>query len=383
MSVLVPVILMPMAAAAYDSGDGGAASVFHVYVGSYAQGQDQGIYLLEFDASTGRLALVGRACETESPSFLALHPSLPVVYSVGETTRPEGTVSAWRIDEATGCLSLINAQSSRGLAPCHISVAPSTRHVAVANYVSGSVVLLPIREDGGLDGACAVVQHEGSGPNASRQEGPHAHSVFFDPSGSVLIAADLGIDKVLLYRYDAQAATISPHEQPYVAVAPGAGPRHLAHHPSGRFVYVVNELDSTVTMFQRDPDSGTLVQRSVVSTLPAGFEGESTTAEVRVHPSGRFLYASNRGHDSIAVFAIGLHEGLPTPVGHRSTGGRTPRNFSLDPTGRYLLAANQDSDSVNVFQIDRERGMPEPTGGEAAAPRPVCLVFREKRAGAR
>lgn len=369
MSMFVRMALMPMAAMAGVGADA-EAQVLRVYIGTYADG----IYLMTFDPETGRLESRGRACETEAPSFLALHPSAPLLYSVGETGRPEGTVSAWRIDEATGRLALISVQSSRGTAPCHIAVAPSEKHVAVANYGTGSVTLLPIRADGGLDAPCAVVQHEGTGPNAARQEGPHAHSVYFDSSGERLLAADLGADKVFLYRYDADAGTLAPHAQPFASAPPGAGPRHLAFHPSGELLYALNELDSTITTYARDPQSGSLERKAVTPTLPDDFDGGSTTAEIRVHPSGRFLYASNRGHDSIAVFAIGA-DGLPVSAGWTPTGGQTPRNFNLTPDGRYLLAANQESDTVVVFRVDPETGALEPSGDVASAPRPVCVLF--------
>lgn len=343
MNSLLSLVVIPLAIASSNTaGNPDAAARWRVYVGTYAQGDEKGIYLLEFYPESGQLALQGRACEAESPSFLALHPSQPVLYAVGEMVQPEGIVGAYRIDPKSGLLTLINQQSSKGTTPCHLSVAPSVKHVAAANYSSGAVALFPILADGGLGEASAVVRQQGKGPNVQRQEGPHAHSVNFDASGRYLYAADLGLDKLFIYRYDPDAGTLSPREPPFVSLPPGAGPRHLAFHPSGRYAYVVNELDSTVAAFTRDLDTGGLHPIGSASTLPTGYDGHSTTAEIRVHPSGRFLYASNRGHDSIAVFSIDTSSGKLTPLGCTPTGGKTPRNFNIDPTGRYLLAANQD-----------------------------------------
>ncbi len=372
MHAIIPLAMMPLAAVlSATEAEADPATPMRVYIGTYAQG----IYLLEFDPADGSLESRGRAGDVEAPSFLAEHPSKPLLYSVGEMDQPEGTVRAWRIDGSTGMLTLINEQSSRGIAPCHIAVAPSEQHVAVANYVTGNALLLPIREDGGLDEPSDIVQHDGSGPNAARQEGPHAHSVTFDPEGERLLVADLGIDQIRIYQYDAGEGTLAPHDQPYVDLPPGAGPRHVAIHPTGEWVYVVNELDSTVTTFAREPEAGTLQRQTTVPTLPEDFDGDSTTAEIRVHPSGKFLYASNRGHDSITVYSLETDPSAPVLVDHTSTEGQVPRNFNLDPTGAYLLAANQGSDTVVVFRINPDTGRLTPTGATADVPRPVCVHF--------
>ncbi len=372
----LPLALLPTAFVSVNvGGSPDTATGWRAYIGTYARGDERGIYLLDFSPETGELTLNARACEAEMPSFLALHPSQPILYAVSEAGQPEGTVGAYRIDAESGLLTPINQQSSKGASPCHLVVAPFERHVAVANYSSGTVALLPILGDGGLGEATAAFQHEGASADPGRQKRPHAHSVNFDASGHRLYAADLGIDQVLTYRYDADQGTLTPDEPPFVSLAPGAGPRHLSFHPSGQYAYVVNELDSTVTAFAKDAETGRLDPMGSVSTLPPGYEGKSSTAEIRVHPSGRFLYASNRGHDSIAVFSIDPSSGQPTPLGHTPSGGKTPRNFNLDPTGVYLLVANQDTDNVVVFRIDPEQGLLTPTGNSVSVPKPVCVVF--------
>jgi 6-phosphogluconolactonase len=348
-----------------------------VYLGTYTGASSQGIYLVEVHEKAGRLFDRGLAAKTENPSFLAMHPKLPVLYAVGEIEGDGdgGTISAFRIDAETGTLSLLNQASTGGAGPCHVAVAPSGAHVAVANYSGGSVALLPLGEDGSLSPASAFVQHTGSSVHPKRQEAPHAHSVNFDPAGTYLLSADLGTDQLLVYRYDAAAGTLTPHDPPFAALPPGAGPRHFVFHPSSKFVYVVNELDSTVSVFSWNWETGVLEALQQVGTLPKDFTGDSTTAEIRVHPTGRFLYASNRGHDSIAVFSIDSKTGLLSLVSHSPTGGSTPRNFNLDPTGRFLIAANQRSDSVFLFRVDQNTGALTATGSSVAVGAPVCVLY--------
>jgi 6-phosphogluconolactonase len=245
--------------------------------------------------------------------------------------------------------------------------------VLVANYGGGSVCVLPILDDGQLDGATALVQHEGSSVNPRRQRGPHAHSVNVSPDDRFAFVADLGLDKVMIYRFDVTAGTLAPADPPWASVSPGAGPRHFAFHPGGKFAYVINELQSTVTAFAYDPERGSLDDLQTVSTLPSDFKDNNSTAEVLVHPSGNFLYGSNRGHNSIAVFAIDARTGWLSPVEKESTRGSTPRNFGIDPTGRYLLAANQASDAIVVFRIDKATGALTATGQEIEVPSPVCV----------
>lgn len=374
LSLLAFVILAAFGADAASGPDS-----WRVYIGTYTRGASEGIYLLHFDAETGQLEMRGLAGATENPSFLAAHPTLPVLYATGtmgpDSAHPGGTVSAFRIEPETGLLTLLNHESTRGDGPCHVAVAHSGRHAAVANYSGGSVALLPLDGGGRLLPASDFAQHEGSSIHPDRQQRPFAHSVNFDAAGRFLFAADLGADRIFVYRYEPETGAIPPNDPPAVALAPGAGPRHFAFHPSGRFAYAVNELDNTVTAFAYDAEGGRLTPLHSVDTLPAGFEGDNTTAEVRVHPSGRFLYASNRGHDSIAVFAIDPDTGMLRAAGHTPTGGRTPRNFNLDPSGRFLLAANQQTDNVVVFRIGETDGSLTPTGQSVDVPTPVCVLF--------
>jgi 6-phosphogluconolactonase len=354
------------------------AETLRVYVGTYTQGDSRGIYWFDLDRDTGEASEPVLAAEATNPSFLAIHPNKRFLYAVGEIGRYEGqssgSVSAFEI-EATGDLRPINTQPSRGAGPCHLIVDHVGRNVLVANYGSGSAAVLPIREDGGLAPASGFSQHAGSSVNERRQEGPHAHSINLDAEGRFALVADLGLDKILVYRYDGEAGTIAPHV--VARVAPGGGPRHFALHPSGRFAYTNNEMTSSVTAFVYDAEHGLLGEFQTVSTLPQDFDGNNSTAEIRVHPSGRYLYVSNRGHDSIAAFSIDSESGRLTPLGHTSTQGQTPRNFNLDPSGRFLLAANQNSHSVVLFRVDPATGELAPTGQELSIPSPVCVRFFE------
>ncbi|MCC6695816.1 MAG: lactonase family protein [Candidatus Hydrogenedentes bacterium] len=355
---------------------------WRVYIGTYTGGGSEGIYLLTLDPETGQLAKVGVAAKTQNPSFLAMHPTKPILYAVGEmpadAQHPGGTVSAFRIDEESGMLTLLNQESSKGPGPCHVAVAPSGRHVAVANYGGGSIALLPIHEDGSLGAASAFVQHEGKSVNPKRQEGPHAHSVNFDRAGTFLFAADLGADKVFIYRYDGEKGLLTANQPAFASLAPGAGPRHFTFHPAGHAAYVVNELDNTVAYFTYDAEAGRLDFVDAYTTLPDGFGGVNYTAEIRINPLGNYLYASNRGHDSIAAFLIDPDAGTLIARGHTSTGGKTPRNFNLDPEGRYLLAANQDSGNIVVFRVNPGLGTLEDTGSSVEIPSPVCVVFMRR-----
>jgi 6-phosphogluconolactonase len=352
-----------------------------VHVGTYTGPSSKGIYAARLNASTGALTEPVLAAETPSPSFLALHPSRPVLYAVNEIGefegKPAGSVSAFAIDRATGLLKAINRQSSGGGGPAHVSVDAQGRHVFVANYGGGSVAALPVAGDGGLRPMSGFVQHTGSSVNPARQKGPHAHSIDLDPSGARAYVADLGLDKILIYRYDATAGTLTPSDPPFATVAPGSGPRHVAMHPSGRFLYVTNEIVLTVTAFAREAASGGLKSLQTISTLPEGVATQPaySTAELTMHPSGRFLYGSNRGHDSLTVFAVDQSTGRLSYVQNEPTGGSTPRSFGIDPSGRWLLAANQRSDSIVVFRIDQASGRLAPTGTRVSVGSPVCITF--------
>jgi 6-phosphogluconolactonase len=284
-----------------------------------------------------------------------------------------GAVSAFAVD-ATGRLFFMNQQPSSGADPCHLAVDPSGRHLLVANYSSGTIAVLPFASLGRLSPSSSVHDHRGSGPNPVRQTGPHAHAVVFDPSGRFVFEADLGADRIHLFRFDPASGRLDPDQARDTALPPGAGPRHLAWHPSGRLLYAINELGSTITAFLFDALSGELTAVQRVSTLPDGFTGPSTAAEIAVLPNGRFLFASNRGHDSLAVFAVDPSSGRLTAAGHVPAGGMGPRHFAVDASSRWLLAANQGSDAITLFRLDADTGHLTPAGA-VAVPSPVCVLF--------
>lgn len=356
-----------------------AGGEYIVYVGTYTRQKSKGIYAYRLDAGTGKMTTIGLVAEVANPSFAAVHPSRRFLYAVSEMAgaggQKGGAVSAFAIDRATGKLTLLNQASSRGSGPCYVTVDKTGKNVLVANYGSGSVAALPIKEDGSLGEASAFAQHTGSSVNPKRQQGPHAHSINLSPDNRFAIAADLGTDQLLVYRFDATKGSLEANEPAFTKVNPGAGPRHFAFHPNGRFAYVINEIQSTVTAFAWDAARGALRELQTVSTLPKDFTGDNTTAEVQIHPTGKFLYGSNRGHDSIAVFAIDGEKGTLTPIEHVPTQGKTPRNFAIDPTGSYLIAANQNSDNIVLFRIDRKTGRLTPAGLAFEVGAPVCVKF--------
>ncbi|MCZ7638210.1 MAG: lactonase family protein [Verrucomicrobia bacterium] len=352
---------------------------FTVYVGTYTGPKSEGIYAFDFNAASGTVAELGCVANVTHPAFLALHPRKPLLYAVNEVNeasgRKTGAVTAFAVDRETGRLTAINQQSSGGAGPCHLTVDATGRCVLVANYGGGSVAVLPIRPDGALAEPSAVVQHTGSSVNPSRQREPHAHSINLSPDNRFAFVADLGIDQVRVYRFDPSRGTLESHDPPAATLAPGAGPRHFAFHPSGRWAYVINELQSTVTTFAYNAYGGRLATVQSVPTLPADFTGASTTAEIVVHPSGRFAYGSNRGHDSLAVFAISPVDGTLRVIEHVPTQGRTPRNFAVDPSGRTLWVANQGSDNLVVFRVDPDTGRLTATGQRLEVGSPVCVRF--------
>lgn len=358
---------------------------YHVYLGSYTGAKSKGIYVARFDPKTGSLSAPELAAEIPSPSFLALHPKRPWLYAVNEVGsfggKPSGSVSAFTVDAKSGKLTPINQQSSGGSGPCHLTVDAAGRNVLVANYGGGSVAVLPIREDGSLGEPTAVVQHKGSSVNPERQKEPHAHSINLDAANRFAFAADLGLDKIMVYKFDVEAGTLVPNRPSFAAVKPGAGPRHFAFHPSGKFAFVINELQCTVTAFSYNAKEGFLQELQTISTLPptSSVERGFSTAEIVAHPSGQFLYGSNRGHDSIVVYSVNPRSGRLSYVENASTQGKTPRNFNIDPTGGYLFAANQGSDSVVVFRIDTATGKLTPTGTTIEVGTPVCIRFLKAR----
>ncbi|NOS71133.1 MAG: lactonase family protein [Verrucomicrobia bacterium] len=352
------------------------AAEYHVYFGTYTGAKSKGIYLSRFDSSTGRLTPPELAVGAKNPSFLAVHPTERFLYAVGETDG-KGSVLAFSLDSKSGHLTTLGQQSAGGGGPCHLSVDATGKSLLVANYGSGSVASLPVRVDGSLGEPASVIQHAGSSVNPRRQAGPHAHAINVSPDNRFALVPDLGLDKVLVYRLNSATATLNTNEPPFGSVEHGAGPRHLAFSPDGRFVYVINEMGSSVTTFNYDPRNGAMFETQNTSTLPKDYEGAaaSSCAEIAAHSSGRFVYASNRWHDSIAVFAVDPKTGKLTPVQHESTQGKTPRHFAIDPTGRWLIAENQGSDSVVVFSLDAQTGKLKPTGQTLTLGSPVCAVF--------
>jgi 6-phosphogluconolactonase len=352
---------------------------FWVFIGTYTGPKSKGIYRFAFDPATGELTGGELAGEAVSPSFLAVHPTHRYLYAVNEVDdfggKRTGGVTAFALDAATGKLTLLNSQPSGGDGPCHLAVDRAGKHVLVANYAGGSATVLPIGPDGRLGKATAFVQHSGSSVNKERQEAAHAHSINLDPADHVAVVADLGLDQVKVYKYDSDKGTLTPGDPPFVATAPGAGPRHFAFHPSAPFAYVINELDCTVLPLAYDAAKGSFKPLAPVTALPASLKPEYTTAEVQVHPSGRFVYGSVRGQNSIAVFAVDPKTGALTPTSRQGQGVKTPRNFGIDPTGNFLIVANQDSDSLVVFRIDPKTGALTPVGRKEGVGSPVCVKF--------
>ena len=348
-----------------------------LYVGTYTSGKSEGIYVYRMDRASGELKRFN-SIKAVNPSFLAIDRSRRYLYAVNEVPefggKPGGAVSAFAIDPANGNLRFLNQQPSLGADPCHLTVDRKGRSLLVANYTGGNVAVLPIQRDGILGPATDLKQHEGSGTK-EQQKGPHAHCIILDRTERHALAADLGIDKVMIYRFDQTTGKLEPGKQPWASLQAGAGPRHLTLHPSGKYAYVINELDSTVTVFRYHGANGTLSPLETVSTLPDNFTGTSFCADVHVSPSGKFLYGSNRGHDSIVTFAVDQRTGKLKQLEHVSTEGKWPRNFIIDPTGRFLLVANQHTDNVVTFRIDSQTGKLKPSGHLAEIPVPVCLKF--------
>jgi len=351
-----------------------------MYVGTYTEdgSKSKGIYAYRFDADTSEITPIGLAAETINPSFLAVHPNHRFLYAVNETGdykgQKSGAVSAFAIDRATGKLTLLNQVASKGADPCYIVVDKTGKYVLVANYTGGSVAVFPVMKDGKLGEASAFVQHTGHGTNPERQEGPHAHSIDLTPDNRFAIVDDLGLDQTVVYKFDAKGSLV-PNGAQFGRADAGAGPRHFALHPNGRFGYVVNEMGSDVSVFAFDGAGGVLHPVETISTIPKGFAEHNDDAEIAIHPSGKFLYASNRGHDSIAVFTVDSNTGHLTVVEYVPTQGKIPRSFEMDPTGSLLFAENQKSNDIVVFRIDQQTGQLTPTGKVLEVVEPVCVKF--------
>src|SRR5579864_7728164 len=351
------------------------------YVGTYTEegSKSKGIYAYRYDGKTAQITPLGVAAETVNPSWVTLHPNGRFLYAVNEIRNylgpNSGGVSAFALDRSSGMLRFLNEVPTRGADPCYVTVDKTGKYVLVANYTGGSTTVFPVLADGKLGEATAFVQHSGRGTNPARQEGPHAHSIDLSPDNRFAMVDDLGLDELLVYKFDSSRGTLTANDPAFAKVEAGAGPRHYALHPNGKFAYVVDEMGSSVTAFSADLGPGTFHSLQNISTLPKGFSGENDDAEIRVHPSGKFLYASNRGHDSIAVFEIDPVKGTLTPIEYASTQGKTPRSFEIDPTGTLLLAANQKSDNIVVFRIDPGSGKLTATGQVIDVPSPVCVTF--------
>jgi 6-phosphogluconolactonase len=349
-----------------------------VHVGTYTSGESEGIYSFILDLSAGELVPHGEVTRTDNPSFLAMHPNHKYLYAVNESStfqgQPGGGVTAFAVDRASGGLTMLNQKLSGGAAPCHLVVDATGQNVLVANYTGGSLASLRIESDGSLGITSSFIQHTGSSLHA-RQASPHAHSIDMDYANRFAICSDLGLDKVLLYRFSPRRGKLVAAGS--VDTAPGAGPRHFALHPSGRFGYGINEIDLTVTTYQYRAARGSLHAMQTLSTLPPGEQRQEgmSTAEIYCHPSGRFVYGSNRGHDTIVVYSVDQQTGKLTYVENESTVGKTPRSFGIDPTGNFLLAANQASNNILIFRIDQQTGELEYTGHGVDCPTPVCIIF--------
>jgi 6-phosphogluconolactonase len=343
------------------------------YMGTYTKpnGSD-GIYYYSLDTATGTVSGGELVATVPNPTFLAVHPSGKYLYAVNEIDK--GAVSAYAI-QPDGKLKDLNTKTSGGNGPAHVSVDGSGHDVLAANYGGGSIEVVPIKEDGSLGDPTAFIQHTGSSVDPARQKEPHAHSIYTDSTDRFVYVCDLGLDKVMIYKFDAAKGTLEPNDPPFATVPPGSGPRHLAFHPKG-YAYVINEMLSTITSFHHDADHGTMTQIETVSSLPADVDKKgNSTAEIFIHPNGKFLYGSNRGHNSIAVFSIDQATGKLSLIDDTSTEGKTPRSFAIDPSGKYLIAGNQDTNNFVVFRIDEATGKLAPTGQNLNCGAPVCVLF--------
>jgi 6-phosphogluconolactonase len=352
-----------------------------VYIGTYTNtGKSKGIYAYRFDSGSGKLTEIGLAGEATNPSFINLDPKHTHLYAVsevsgrgGETT---GAVMAFSIDPKTAKLTPLNQVPSRGNGPCYVAIDKTGKAALVANYNSGSVAMFPVKPDGSLGEASAFDQRQGKGSDPRRQSGPHAHSIFASPDNRFALSADLGLDRLYVYKLDPAGGKLTANDPPYANIKPGGGPRHFDFHPNGKFVYAIHEMGSAITAFSYDKTRGAMTELQTVSTLPADFKGENNCADIHVHKSGKFLYGSNRGHDSIAVFAIDPRKGTLKLVENTSTLGKVPRNFGIDPSGKFLIAANQNTNNLVVFRIDQATGKLTPTGQTVEVGAPVCVRFK-------
>jgi 6-phosphogluconolactonase len=369
----------PTAAAPAKPADKGP--FYLAYVGTYTTKQEsKGIYAFNFNPATGEFTPIGLVAETTDPSFVAVHPNGKYLYAVNEVGdfngQKSGAISSFEIDRKSGKLKLLNQVSTHGAGPCYVSLDKDGRFVLVANYDGGSVATFEIEPDGSLSLAKGFVQHSGSGTDKERQEGPHAHWIGVSPDNRYALVADLGLDDVLVYKFDDVQGKLTPHTPPYTQVKAGSGPRHLAFAPNGKFAYLVTEMASTVVAFSWNAEKGTLNTLQTLPMLPKDYNGVKEAAEITVHPNGKFVYASNRGSaNSIVAFKVDGAKGTLTPIGIYPSGGKIPRHFTIDPTGKFLIAANADSNNIVTMKIDENTGALTPTGKEVSVPAPQCVTF--------
>jgi 6-phosphogluconolactonase len=348
-----------------------------VFISAFAAGDEGAIHAFRLDDKTGELTLVHRTTDVEHPFFLALSPDQRFLYSIHAKTfggKEHEQVAAYELAGRSGKLKLLNRQSARGTAACYLDVDASGKTVVVANYSTGSVLSLPVQQDGSLGEAASFIQHAGSSIDPGRQEGPHAHCIVVSPDNRFVYAADLGLDQVLGYRLDAAGAKLTSNRQPFVRTPPGAGPRHLTFHPNAKHVYVINELHNSVSLFDYDSKTGVLIERQTISTLPEEFDGRSHCADLKITPDGRFLYGTNRGHDSLAAYSIG-DDGKLTLIGIEPSLGKGPQNLAITPNGELLLCANMPGNNVAVFRIDQTTGNLKSVGEPTAMPMPSCIML--------
>jgi len=350
---------------------------YYLYVGTYTMDPRAGLHVYRLDAASGDLQSVGMASGSDNPSYLVVHPNERYLYAVNEVgdfdDAGSGAISAYAVNPIDGQLSLINKASSQGSGPCYVSLDGRGRYALLANYSGGSVAVLRLQDDGSLGEATDSTHHRGKSVHPQRQEAPHPHCIVLDPDDGYALVPDLGLDRIVIYRFDTAKGEITGCPTAVTKAKPGAGPRHLVFHPSGRFVYVINELNSSITAYSYQSQKGILTELETVPTIPPDFHGTNTGADIHVHPSGRFLYGSNRGHDSLVIFRIHEHTGKLTYLGHQATLGKTPRNFTISPCGRFLLVANQDSGTIVLFKLDGETGELTPGDVIVEVPRPVCI----------
>jgi 6-phosphogluconolactonase len=347
-----------------------------LYVGTYTkESPAEGIYYAELDLATGKFDNLTLVAKSDDPGFVAIHPHNNCLYALQSGT--DGKVKAFSINSKNQQLTLLNTQPSSGMGPCHISLDNEGKYLLVANYASGSVAVFPIKNDGSLAPATAQIQHHGASIT-SRQQGPHSHSINLSPDNAYAYVADLGLDKIMIYKFNEQTGQLITNDPPFVQLKLGAGPRHLTFDAQGHFVYVINELDATITVFSYQAVNGALIELQTISTLPTDFNGINLCAEIKVHPNNKFLYGSNRGHDSIVIYRINQQNGQLTLVGFQTQGIDEPRHFNIDPSGQYCLIGNQDINNVALFSIDQTSGLLTPTPATLDIGKPICIKFKRR-----